>query len=406
MPAVDSPPMPPSLRELSNKAAIVGIGESDFHLDYQAWRAGSSEAAAPNETHMIKVAFERALADSGLERKNIDGLSVSLAYDQFDPVEMARALALKPSYLISNGNIMAGPLPVACAAIAARKCDTIAMVYAVAPRARERRFGGSTYTGYGSAPSSYSYYHPWGWTSQAAHWAMMCSYYHATYRTNDEDLGSVAIQLRQNAMRNPNAVMQTPLSIEGYLAARHIVRPLRLFDLCMVNDGAVCLIVSRSDRAHDLPHAPVLVAGWGESRVKADKMRALIQNRLQVQMQDATQHALAMAGLQLADVGHFEGYDVASIHLVSQIEGHGFVPVGTAMEFCKSGEMAFDGKLPVNTGGGNLSGSYMHGWSQVLEVTRQLRHDAGARQIGGLQASMSSLVQTDRAHPILYVRGA
>ena len=128
---------------------------------------------------------------------------------------------------------------------------------------------------------------------------MMCSNYHATYGTNEEDLGGVAIQLRQHAMRNPNAVMQTPLSLDDYLAARHIVRPLRLFDLCLVNDGAVCLIVSRADLARDLPHAPVLVSGWGESRVKADKMRALIQDRLQVQMQDATQQALAMAGLGL-----------------------------------------------------------------------------------------------------------
>jgi len=68
-------------------------------------------------------------------------------------------------------------------------------------------------------------------------------------------------------MLNPNAVMQAPLSLQQYLESRYIVRPLHLFDLCVVNDGAVCLIVRRADMARDLPHTPVLVAGWAETKV-------------------------------------------------------------------------------------------------------------------------------------------
>ena len=60
----------------------------------------------------------------------------------------------------------------------------------------------------------------------------------------------------------------------------------------------------------------------------------------------------------------------------------------------------------VNTSGGNLSGSYMHGWSQVAEIVRQLRHQAKGRQVPGVQASMFSLTQTDQAHPILFTNGA
>ena len=53
-------------------------------------------------------------------------------------------------------------------------------------------------------------------------------------------------------MANPNAVMQSPMSIEQYMKSRYIVRPLHLFDMCLVNDGAVCLIVRRADKARDL----------------------------------------------------------------------------------------------------------------------------------------------------------
>jgi acetyl-CoA acetyltransferase len=212
--------------------------------------------------------------------------------------------------------------------------------------------------------------------------------------------------LRQNAMRNPNAVMQSPLSLQQYLDSRYIVRPLHLFDLCVVNDGAVCLIVRRADMARDLPHKPVLVAGWGEAKVKNNKMHAMVRERLAPVMQEAGAQALTMAGLPLSDIQHFEGYDASSIHLINQIEGFGFTAPGTGLAFCQDGQMAVGGRLPVNTSGGNLSGSYMHGWSQIVEVVRQLRHEAGAWQIADIQASMSALVQTDQAHPLIFTRGA
>ena len=397
--------MPPASRALSRKAAIVGVGETDYHLDYQSARARTPGYELPTPEGLASSAFERALADSGLKREDIDGLSTSFIYGGPSAGEMAQHLGVKPRHLIEGGGIMAGPLPIACAAIAEGKCDTVAMVYAAASRAIGRQYGGRTYDGDG-APSSYYYYHPWGWSSQAAHWAFIWSWYQATYGATEADLGAVAVQLRKNAQANPNAVMQAPMSIEDYLASRYIVRPLHLFDLCLVNDGAVCLIVRRADMARDLPHAPVLVAGWGEAKAKGDKLNNLVRERLRPQLQAAGDQAFQMAGLSLSDVQHFEGYDASTIHLINQLEGHGFVEPGAGLEFCKSGEMALGGALPVNTGGGMLSASYMHGWNHVAEITRQLRHEAGPRQIAGVEVSMFSLAQTDQSHPILFTRGA
>lgn len=403
------PEVPLPSRELSGKAAIVGLGESDYHLDYKAERARAPGYVSPTPEALVRTAFERALTDSGLTHADIDGLSVSFIYGGPNPEPLAQMLGLKPRYLIVNGNIMAGPLPVVCADIAAGRADTVAMVYAAPSRAIGRQYGGQTYVSDPRAPSSYSsyyYYHPWGWSSQAAHWALMFSHYQSIYGAREEDLGAVACQVRQNALANSNAVMQVPLSLETYLKSRYIVRPLRLFDLCLVNDGAVCLIVTRADKARDLPHSPVLVAGWGESKIKSNKMHQMVRERLRAQMQDAGAQALRMANIELSDIQHFEGFDASTIHLINQVEGYGFTEPGTGFEFCKAGHMAVGGKLPVNTGGGNLSGAYMHGWSQVTEVARQLRHEAGTRQIRGVQVSMSSLVQTDQAHPIVFVRGA
>ncbi len=206
-------------------------------------------------------------------------------------------------------------------------------------------------------------------------------------------------------MATPHGIMQSPLTIQDYLASRYVVRPLHLLDMCLVNDGGVCLILRRSDKTSDLPKTPVLIGGWGEAKVRQNKLHTLIRERLRPQFQEAGRQALEMAGLSLSDIQHFECYDAATIHLVNHLEGHGFVAPGDGLQFCKSGEMAITGSLPVNTAGGMLSGSYMHGWNHVAEITRQLRHEAGARQIEGVECSMFSLAQTDQVHPLIFMRG-
>jgi len=392
--------MPPPSKDLSRKAAIVGVGETDFHRDFKAARGKAPGYAPPTLDGLLNTAFERALTDAGLRREDIDGLSVSFTYGGPSAETVAGTLGLRPRRLMDNFGIMAGPLPAVCAAIAAGECDTVAMVYAVSPRTQGRVFGGRSYEE-GSVPSSYYYYHPWGWSSQAAHWALVFQHYQNVFGASEADLGAVAVQVRENAIRNPNAIMQDPLSIEEYLASRYVVRPLHLFDICLANDGGVCLIVTRADKAKDAPHRPVLVAGWGAAKVKADKLHNLVRERLRPHMQDAGRQAFEMAGLDRPDIGHFEAYDASTIHLVSQLEGFGFAEPGEGLAFCAAGEMAVGGAMPVNVAGGMLSGAYMHGWSHVTEMTRQLRGEAGPRQIQGLGASMFSLAETDQVHPLI-----
>src|SRR5579863_2044526 len=399
--------MPPATRANSRKAAIVGVGETDYGIDYKAARARLPGYEPPSLEHLIGTAFERALADAELSRADIDGLSVSYIYGGPSPQETAAILGLEPSYMIHNGGLMAGPLPIVCADIAAGKADTVVMIYAAPSRSINRRYGGATYgAAQEGTPASYYYYHPWGWSSQAAHWALIATRYLALYGATEEDLGAVAMQLRRNAAATPNAVMQAPMTLSDYMNSRYIVRPLRLFDMCMVNDGAVCLIVRRADLAADMLHTPVLVAGWGEAKIRHDKMRALVGERLRNQMQAAGREALDMAGIASSDIGHLEGYDAASIHLVNQFEGFGFTEPGTALAAFRNGDFAAGGgKLGVNTAGGTMSGSYLHGWNQIVEVVHQLRHEAGPRQVPGVRASMSCVAQTDQIHPIIYTRG-
>jgi acetyl-CoA acetyltransferase len=388
---------------LSRTAAIVGVGETDYVAAYRAARTEEPDFTPPHSHVLAHQAFERALADSGLDRADIDGLGVSLMYGDADPEAIAKAIGVQPRYIAPAGGIMAGVIPPAVAALAAGRCNTIALLYSAASRTVGRQFGGETYRGLG--PRSYYYYHPWGWSSQAAHWALLFQYYQLTYRATEEDLGCVAVTLRQHAMLNDNAIMRDPLTIRDYLASRYIVRPMHLFDLCLVNDGGVCLILRRQEMARDMPHPPVFVAGWGDAEVHGAKLHYMIRERLRPQFQEAGAQALGMAGVSLSEIDHFQGYDASSIHLINQIEGYGFVEPGEGLHFCKEGHMAIGGRLPVNTSGGMLSGAYMHGWNHVAEAVAQLRHEAGPRQVDGIETSMFSLATTESAHPLVLTRG-
>jgi acetyl-CoA acetyltransferase len=391
-------------------ASIVGVGETDYGADYAAWRAKAPGYEAPDLDTLMKRAFERAVADAGFQPEDVDGLIASAGYEGSAPEIVAKTLGINPRFKAAGSVLPLGMAPGegviqrAVAALEAGDCNTVAVVYGSASRTSGRQFGGDTYVG--QDRDSYYYYHPWGWSSQAAHWALTFQFYMQTYGATEEDLASVAMTLRAHAVANDNAIMREPLTLDAYLAAPYVVRPLRRLDLCLPNDGAVCLVLQRSDDATGGAHTPVQIAGWADTEIHHSKLKFLVKYRLAPQLKEAGQAALAMAGLTLADIDHFQGYDASTIHLVNQMEGYGFVPAGEGLEFCKSGGMAIGGSLPVNTSGGMLSEAYMHGWNHLAEATRQLRHEAGPRQVEGIEASMFSLATTESAHPIILTRGA
>ena len=385
-----------------NRYAIVGVGDTDYGADYRVGRVGGPDYVPPDAETLAATAFARALADSGLEPGDIDGLCSSFSYGGAESDDVARRLGIAPSFTMRGGGMM--PFLSALDALASGRCETIAIIHAIPSRAIGRQYGGQTYAGGGR--DSYYYYHPWGWSSQAAHWAMMATHYHASHGTDDADLGAVAVTVREHAMRNDNATMRTPMTIDDYLASRYIVRPMRLFDMCLVNDGAVCVIVTGADRARDLPHTPVLVSGWGNAYVTESKMHHMVRELLHPPLAAAAAEALGMAGVGIGDVDHFEGYDASSIHLIAQLEGYGFVGRGEGLAFWGEGHTRLGGKLPVNTSGGMLSEAYLQGWNLIAEAARQLRHEAGDRQIADVEVSLFSFATTDSAHPIVFTRGA
>jgi hypothetical protein len=142
-----SGPMPQADAAFARKAAIVGIGETDHPALYRAAREKAPGFVPATAERLALTAFERALGDAGLERGDIDGLSVSLIYGGPSPDELSTQLGIDPKYRVTASGLMAGPLPAVCAAIAEGRVETVAMVYAAASRSIGRQYGGKTYSG-------------------------------------------------------------------------------------------------------------------------------------------------------------------------------------------------------------------------------------------------------------------
>jgi len=319
-----------------------------------------------------------------------------------DP-ELFRELGIAPVW--APEQLEQDALDAAIEAIAAGRCRTAAILYASAQRSASFRYGGAD-TGSKYA-LSYFYYHPWGFSSQGAHWALMFQRHRWLHGSTEEQLGAVAVALRRHARLNPDAVMQAPLELSDYLAAPYVCKPLRRLDYCMLNDGGIALILRGEERARGLRHAPVYVAGSASraAHLDAAQLRPQVMDLQQTALRSAAEACFGIAGLSRGDVQHFQVYDAFSINLPLALEAIGFCKAGEGLEFVQGGRIELGGALPCNTSGGMLSEAYMHGWNHAVEAVRQLRGAAGARQVAGACVSMYAFFASDQAKAVLYQRG-
>jgi acetyl-CoA acetyltransferase len=227
------------------------------------------------------------------------------------------------------------------------------------------------------------YYMPFGLNAPPQWYALMARRHMHEYGTRAEHLGAVALAMRKHAQLNPAALMHgKPLTMEAYLASPMITDPYRLLDCCLETDGAAAYVVTSVERARDLGKTPIYIMGAASGQpYPADE----IMNRPGVHrigLTTAAPEAFAMAGVRPQDADFAQIYDL--FHLRSDPADRGsrlFAPAARAEPSSKNGGIELGGRLPVNTHGGLLSQGHLLGFGHVVEAVRQLRGEAGARQI-------------------------
>ena len=363
------------LARLKGDVAIVGAADTDYARDYDLARKGQVSRDAYG---YAALAFTRALQDAGLTRSDVDGLIVgpTLATERTGEV-----LGLNVRWGGQADAVNA--LLQAVMAVHSGLAECVALVYGNDQRSRRKEYGGAQADG--SSFLAYVQYAPWGLTSQGALYAMMTRRYMQLYGLKPEELGQVAVHQRRFAALNPNAIMQEQIDAQKYLASRLVCDPLRLYDYCLVNDGGVALIVTTAERARRMRKPAVVIQGIGRKDINVDatNLAPRFLDFYHSAHHEAAASLYSMAGLGPEDIDLVQIYDSFSAHVLFALEGFGFCEEGQAGRFIGSGATGPGGRLPVNTSGGHLAESYMQGWNHQVEIVRQLRGEAGRRQVDG-----------------------
>ena len=355
------------MSELSRKAAIVGVDESD--------EIGRVPGKSSLQHH--GEACHNALRDAGLTMKDVDALYCAAT----SPLVIAEYLGITPKH--TDGTSVGGSSFVihvghALEAIAAGRIDVALITHGEAGRSQRSRAG----VDMGLPASQYEI--PFGIGAPPMTYGLACSRYMHQYgedRTR-QAMAEIAVATRKWAQLNPKAYFHdTPMSFEDYNTSRWVCWPFHLTDCCLVTDGGGACVVASPAVARNCAKKPVWVLGAAEGH----------DHGMISQMPDLTRtiayqtgpRALEMAGVTHDDIDLAMLYDSFTYTALVTIESLGFCGPGEGPDFVANQRTAPGGDWPMNTNGGGLSYCHtgMYGMFLLLEATRQLRGENGERQV-------------------------
>lgn len=378
---------------LRGRAAVVGVGETTYY------KYGKSPVS---EFELALQAILAACQDAGIDPHEIDGFS-GYSDDRSDSSRLATALGIKRlrSSVMQWGGGGGGccaSVANAAAAVATGMADCVVAFRSLA-QGQFGRFGQATNTPTISGEKAYLM--PYGVLAPPTRFAMRIRRFMHEHGVQQEALRAIAMASYHHAQANPRALMHgKPLTTSAYEASRWIVEPLHLYDCCMENDGAAAVIVVSSERAKDFRQKPAYVLGAAVGA--SHRFAAMAHNSPSYGSADFETLApdlFSMAKVGPQDVGSVQSYENFTGGVVMALAEHGFFRPEEANSFLQLENLiAPNGRLPLNTSGGNLAECYMHGFELIVEATRQIRgtstsqakrHDV-ALVIGGPMVSPAS----------------
>ena len=340
-----------------------------------------------HEAHwFIGQALRALVLESGVAKEAIDGLTVSsfsLAPDT--AVGVTQYMGMSPRWLDhipTGGACGVMSLRRAARAVQAGDADVVACVAADTNHVDSFRLTLGSFSHFARDAS-----YPYGSGGPNSIFAFITANYMRRFGATREDFGRIAVAQRANALLNPNALFNKPLTMSEYLSARPIAEPIHLFDCVMPCAGAEAFLGMREERARDLGLRHALLRGAIERHNAYSDDPVMVRGGWRVDRDEL----YAQASARCADVDFVQTYDDYPVIVMMQFEDLGFCDKGGGPEFVRAHTTTHDGSFPGNTSGGQLScgqAGAAGGFLGMTEAIRQLTDAAGARAVPGAELGL------------------
>ena len=221
-------------------------------------------------------------------------------------------------------------------------------------------------------------------------YAMRAQRYMHDFGISLKDVASVSVKNRKNGALNPDAQMRKEVTVEEVLASRMIADPFTLLQCCPTGDGAAAIILASNAVAKQLSDNPIEV-----------RASHLTSGRFMTGFRDMTSPEITVrgareifeeSGLGPEDIDVAEVHDAFSVAELIYYEAFGFCARGDGAALLQSGATSIGGRIPINPSGGLIAKGHpvgATGAAQVVEIVRQLRGQAGPRQVEGAKVGMT-----------------
>jgi len=247
--------------------------------------------------------------------------------------------------------------------------------------------------------------HPFGMTFPG-YYAMIARAHMAKYGTTEEQLAAVAVKNHKYGALNPNAHMRKEITLEKAMTSFVVADPLKLFDCCLVSDGAAAILLASEEVAKRLRPDPIWLSGLGLGTGSLALAHRDDLTTLQATVEAASQ-AYRMAGVQPKDVDVAVVHDCFTIAEIVAYEDLGFCSPGEGGSLVEDGDTYIGGRIPVNVDGGLKSKGHPIGATGVamaVEIVKQLRGQAEeGRQVPRAEVGLSHNVGGSGQHTAIHI---
>jgi len=228
-------------------------------------------------------------------------------------------------------------------------------------------------------------------TTFPGYYALYANRHMHDFGTTKEQMGLVAVKNHHYGSMNPHAFFQKEVTLERVIGSDDVAFPVSVFDCCANADGAACVIMTNEKLAKKYSDTPVWFEGLGSASAEMSLLRR--PNLVEIPSAvEAAKQAYAQAKVKPSDIQVADVHDCFTIAEIMAYENLGFCPKGKGGKFIEEKQSYIGGKTPVNVDGGLKAKGHpvgATGVSMTTEIVKQLRGEAGKRQVSGAEIGLT-----------------